>query len=375
MCRSAIGSRRRRGGRSGRFVANLAAGWWIPFLGWSLLGQVARGDSPRLELSPRVAEVVARQRMWLESWQSLTLQVETTTLEAEGRYSSPRDVGTRGFFVWKCDRQGFFRQCRVLIDGRGACFSSHVDILTPDRSISANYPTRAPSALFPDSLTITRHRWPLSATMFEIVPLNGLLWFGRWFPVGVEAGYVVAERTPVERDGVACPRIQFSNPSGEPRASSEGTITCDPRHAFLPCVWETSFPERTVVDEFREVRPGLWIPWRGTHELGSLARDARWKSKWVVTACDVDQPLTEADFLVPVGPKTAINDRFHVVPDFETPNPKPPQSLWEQWMASEGRPGGKPRRAGLMATVLMALVALLAAIRLRAAGQSVAAPP
>lgn len=326
--------------------------------------QPARGDLPKAELSPRVAEVVARQKAWLESWQSLTLRVETHTVEAEGRYTSDRDVGTRGSFLWKYDRQGYVRLEQVSFDGRGRCFARQSHILTPDRKIVAHYPLHTAGLTFPESLRITRHRWPLSAPELDILPLYGLFWYGRWFPVGVEEGYLVTEKPPVERHGGVCPRIQFSNPSGAPRASEAGTITCDPRYGDLPCVWETSFPDRVEVDEYREVRPGLWIPWRGTRVLGSVARDARWKTEWVVTACDVDQPLVETEFQMPIGPKTSVTDEFNTVPEFAHPNPKAPQTIWEQWMASEGRSGGKPRWAGILATALMGLVALLAAHRL-----------
>lgn len=328
------------------------------------VSQLTGKEPPPPAFSAGISSALAEQRKWLTRWDSLSLRFETLTVECEGVNASDRNLGTRNHHYWKYDQSGLIRHEWTGIDGKGRCFTRNTFVLTPDRIINARFPTKPLGDVFPESVVITRRSGESNLNVFEAIPFKGLFLEGQWLPDAIPTAWSAEEQESLDFEGTRLPRLKIWRSRDTSLPREELTLTYDSRHACLPRLTASNWPEHVTVDEFREVRPGLWIPWRGSTQLGGAPREARWKSTWVVTACEVDLPLVAADFQVPIGADTKVTDAMTVIPEPETPIPKPPESLWEQWIASEGRPGGKPALAGLMVTVLLALIALLALLRL-----------
>ncbi|RLS51989.1 MAG: hypothetical protein DWH91_17710 [Planctomycetota bacterium] len=82
-------------------------------------------------------------------------------------------------------------------------------------------------------------------------------------------------------------------------------VFLDPAHGYLPIRVESKLTNaqmsRFTVDEFREVQPGFWFPWKGSLNIGGFAL-----SQWEVKSVDLNTELPDSLFVPPMGPETYV---------------------------------------------------------------------
>ncbi len=83
-------------------------------------------------------------------------------------------------------------------------------------------------------------------------------------------------------------------------------VRLDPRHGYLPCAAEyatTLFSEYRV-EEFREVQPGFWFPWRGS--ILSFAENKQMLQRWDVTSVEINVEQPSSLFAPPLADGTYV---------------------------------------------------------------------
>lgn len=85
------------------------------------------------------------------------------------------------------------------------------------------------------------------------------------------------------------------------------TIYLDPRHGYLPVKSEMPEPNGTVtrytVEEFRELEPGFWFPWKGSNMYEEVSL-----MTWEMTRVDLNTELPNSLFVPPMGNETYVHN-------------------------------------------------------------------
>ncbi len=83
------------------------------------------------------------------------------------------------------------------------------------------------------------------------------------------------------------------------------TVTLDPQHGYLPQLAEHPGQGGQVcryrVDEFRELEPGFWFPWKG-----SMLMNGNMLDSWEVTQVDLNTELPDSLFVPQLGDETYV---------------------------------------------------------------------
>ncbi|RLS51990.1 MAG: hypothetical protein DWH91_17715, partial [Planctomycetota bacterium] len=82
-------------------------------------------------------------------------------------------------------------------------------------------------------------------------------------------------------------------------------VDLDPAHGYLPVRIESKLKGSQMsyfqVDEFREVQPGFWFPWKGSMNINGNVL-----SHWEVKHVDLNTELPDSLFVPPMGDETYV---------------------------------------------------------------------
>jgi hypothetical protein len=277
-----------------------------------------------------IEEALAARRAWRERVTSVKMQTRS-----KWRYETINNDGERqleereGTGEWTWDEVGWFHSASTTSkDGRVYYRSLHIQHL--ERNYRFHFSSDNPGDVFPTQVHIDR------IAPYQTASPTGEP--GRW--------YFDSTRRPWLPDLLATLTEFEETPDGkfEYDAHDYGHpqthITLDPEHNYLPCRTRSDgHNDRQVIDEFREIEPGLWFPWRGHEEGGNDLRSKEWE----MVSLEINPELTSADFAPLLGPETYVIDNVseraywaagQAPPGRETPSV---QFLSDQLAAQERR--------------------------------------
>lgn len=261
---------------------------------------------------PTVREVLQGLKAWQDSWATLRLTLEIRPLKMEGKGITEamlRNVHTESWIF--TDRGDRWLHQQFKTDGRND--GRVLQIIRPDRRIVLIYPDDGGEFENPVQVSIQPNSDP---GIQRCIALPAIAGHCNWLPGN--ADFMGFRIDPPDKEGDReYPKLSFSDrrdsnpPLTEPTLVKEyfNTVAFDPDHSYLPRFARVgTAPFETRVTEFRQVPPGIWLPWKGTEE---------WRigkeyclNEWEIKKAEFNVPVIEADLTPPVSKGTIVMDGF-----------------------------------------------------------------
>lgn len=294
---------------------------------------VAAGDTatePGKATAPAelLERIRADQQSWLKRWSTLRMVYRETFLACPGCERPVYPVGTVTHHEIRIERNGRVATHQYDIVDGGNFRRRQASISLPEKHYEIIYPLEDSRYENPIELNTADGYGRSYRTAMSRKPL-ALLWRGSdWLKNPADEPNVeFVGHDTVKLDDRECPRLTYRwvDPTGritDPKQTEFSTVY-DPARHHLPRL-STDRAGITRVDEFRELVPGWWMPWKG-YELNDFAPDdARSEFSWEFLEAEVDPKFSKSDFEPPFGPdtvETTGTDRRPVVLPKDAPPP------------------------------------------------------
>jgi hypothetical protein len=335
---------------SDRIGGTRRAGWvhWqlvvlplVAMAGMGPVGSVRGEDAPAVAAGDTATEpgkatapakllerVRADQQAWLGRWSRLRLTYRETFLACPGCERPVYPVGTVTHHEIRLERDGrvWTHQYDVVDEGRFP--RREAAIFHPAKLLRLNYPPEDSRYENPRELNTSGRNPSFRYAGVNCLPLEPMWWGADWFPNHKPSPNVeLVGHDTVQLDGRDYPRLTFRwiDPTGrvtDPGQREMSTVY-DPARHHLPRL-STDRTGITRIDEFREVVPGWWMPWKG-YKLSDFApQPAKSETGWELLEAEVDPTFSKSDFEPPFGPdtiETTGTDRRPVVLPGDAPPP------------------------------------------------------
>lgn len=270
------------------------------------------GDRASAQQRPTVAQLIARVRESEARYDNLEVRTAARTRYAVAGAGDPKSMdyqvrvrSVRQKGMTRVEEEARYEGDRTPIWRSQSVFDGVLARLNRDGEV-----TTFPRGARPDEVVFQPHSLALGLN----VPLS--VWLGSGPALqghpGAQTGWSEADIRPrmVGREkvcGIDCEKVIcecfFPNRKGEPELVNTITLWLSPDHNFIPvreeCVHADtphSLMSMTDCEDFREVRPGVWLPFRTT--LTRFDRFAENRIKNEIVTTEVERLLLDPNYPV-----------------------------------------------------------------------------
>lgn len=255
----------------------------------------------------------------LRSWQkkivSIRVRSRVSSIAASDAMLREANVKTSlGVKDWIWEDSGRYRSEKICYNDDKLAIRE-MDLADFKRTYHMGYPADDAGREIPATVTIRENVHSRGGNGLIDPPL-WILWDGTW--LGERLIKVAASET--NADGL----LQFD---GTAIGADKCVVMLDPQHGFLPKRAQNDYCLFSV-EEFREIEPGFWFPWKGTLTINDNILQS-----WELTQVDLNAELPASLFVPLMGDETYISDILTGKQYWH--GGKPPASLLAKKMALE----------------------------------------
>ena len=279
----------------------------LPWLVFSYM-LITAAQCPAADLD----EAIEHLKRWQKKIVSIRVQSRETTLcdsnsQFRSHFPGVKERVQHHDWAWEfignSQLEGYAQSEEMQVHD-GVPIYRNLIITHPSEIITVFYPREAPLSETPVKVEIASGFKFLGGNSPPMsLVISGPWWLGDRLARKIESDHVSVTNTGLLQ--VDLQLVEFS-PS---------TLFLDPQHGYLPCrVNGRSFSElpddipHQTVDEFREIEPGFWFPWKGRNFSGNAEDSSDSTHTWEVTQVDLNTELPLDMFQVPMGVGTHVDN-------------------------------------------------------------------